>query len=232
MNSKTTTFPNEFALAFTFPSSNPFPLRKHKTLWKMKILPHKQKALYFRFSAKPKHFNWSPQRSKRVHSLTHSPSCWKEEQGIPETTSDWAPEESWCTATSRSEASPATSACTSPSNSVPTRFDSDPRIPQLSEAPSSGGVRRSWWRRRPLWGGGVAESQRRSREGEKGKRVISEMHFLVCVFMSEMLGEHSRRAGLLSWLATLDGPLSLILSLLCHFKPFFLTFFLKKNWPM
>lgn len=145
-----------------------------------------------------------------MSTFTHSPSCWKEEPGIPETTSDWAPEESWCTATSRSEASPATSAYTSPSNSVPTRFDSDPRIPQLSEAPSSGGVRRSWWRRRPLWGGGVAESQRRSREGRKGKRVISIMHFGVCCVRDvwESRAEHSRTTQLtcnIGWISFLHN---------------------------
>lgn len=184
-----------FLLLIHFLSENTNPFEK----WKFSLITQ---AILFSFFTETKRLQMS--------TFTHSPSCWKEEPGIPETTSDWAPEESWCTATSRSEASPATSAYTSPSNSVPTRFDSDPRIPQLSEAPSSGGVRRSWWRRRPLWGGGVAESQRRSREGRKGKRVISMMHFGVCCVRDvwESRAEHSRTTQLtcnIGWISFLHN---------------------------
>lgn len=56
--------PNEFTQAFTFPSSNPFPLRKHKPLWKMKILPHNTSHFIFIFHRNQKTSN------EHIHTLT------------------------------------------------------------------------------------------------------------------------------------------------------------------
>ena len=217
-----------FLLLIHFLSENTNPFEK----WKFSLITQ---AILFSFFTETKRLQMS--------TFTHSPSCWKEEPGIPETTSDWAPEESWCTATSRSEASPVTSACTSPSNSDPTRFDSDPRMPQYFGAPNWSGVRRSWWCR-PLWA--VALRRVKGEVGKEGRAKGSfQLCILVCV-VSEMFGRAEQSiAGLLSWLATLDGSLSYTThsfiydSLLCHFKPFLTLFFFflltqtikkKKSW--
>ena len=49
---------------------------------------------------------------QRERESTTRPSCWRGEQGIRETMLNWAQVGSWDTWTSRSKASPATSACT------------------------------------------------------------------------------------------------------------------------